>query len=62
MNNIAREVLKGIAEGALGCLTGREPVVTETVNNGGGIPVMAICGVATLLVVFSLVMYKCRKK
>ena len=60
MNNIAREVLKGIAEGAIGCLTGKEPVVAETASHA--IPVAVICGVAIVLVVFTLVMYKCRKK
>ena len=60
MNNIAREVLKGIAEGAIGCLTGKEPVVAETTSHA--VPVAEICFVVTLLVVFALVVYKCRKK
>ena len=60
MNNIAREVLKGIAEGAIGCLTGKEPVVAETASHA--VPVAEICFVVTLLVVFAMVMYKCRKK
>lgn len=60
MNNIAREVLKGIAEGAIGCLTSKEPVVAETTSHA--VPVAEICFVVTLLVVFALVMYKCRKK
>ena len=60
MENIAREVLKGIAEGAIGCLTGKEPVVAETASHA--VPVAVICGVAIVLMVAALMLYKCRKK
>ena len=60
MNNIAREVLKGIAEGAIGCLTGKEPVVAETTSHA--VPVAVICGVVIVLMVAALMLYKCRKK
>lgn len=60
MENIAKDVMRGIAEGAIGCLTGKEPVVAETASHA--VPVAEICFVATLLVVFALAVYKCRKK
>lgn len=60
MENIAKDVMRGIAEGAIGCLTGKEPVVAETASHA--FPVAVICGVTIVLMVFALVVYKCRRK
>ena len=60
MENIAKDVMRGIAEGAIGCLTGKEPVVAETASHAS--PVAVICGVAIVLMVAALMLYKCRKK
>ena len=60
MENIAKDVMRGIAEGAIGCLTGKEPVVVETANHA--VPVAVICGMSIVLMVAALMLYKCRKK
>lgn len=60
MENMAKDVMKGIAEGAISCLTGRESTVAETASTG--IPVTMVCAVAIVVVAFTFILYRQIKK
>lgn len=58
--NLAESVMRGIAEGAIGCLTGRESTVVETASSG--IPTTMICAVAIVFIAFTFIVYRQLKK